>query len=96
VAIRNLCVLGTLGLDAPGAAAVLRTRKAMALLTFLALQPERRARREQLAQMFWPRVDNDAARTSLRQLLAGLRKADTGDAPLIEADGDWLMLAPDV
>ena len=96
MSIRNLCVLGTLGLDAPGAAAVLRTRKAMALLAFLALQPERRARREQLAQMFWPRVDSDAARTSLRQLLAGLRKADTGDAPLIEADGDWLVLAPDV
>ena len=81
-------------LDAPGGAAVLRTRKAMALIAYLALQPERRARREQLAQMFWPRVEGDAARTSLRQLLAGLRKAGADD--LIHAEGDWLGLAPDL
>ena len=94
MANRSLCVLGTLALDAPGGVAVLRTRKAAALATYLALQPERRARREQLAHMFWPRVESDAARTSLRQLLAGLRKAGADD--LIQADGDWLLLAPDV
>jgi len=81
-------------LDASGAVAVLRTRKAMALIAYLALQPDRHARREQLAHMFWPRVESDAARTSLRQLLAGLRKAGAGD--LIQTDGDWLMLAPDL
>lgn len=96
MAIRSFCMLGTLVLDAPGAAAVLRTRKAVALLAFLALQPDRRARREQLANMLWPRVDKDAARTSLRQLLAGLRKAGGDAAPLIEAEDDWLALAPDV
>jgi len=94
VAIRSLCLLGTLALDAPGAAAVLRTRKAAALIAYLALQPERRARREQLAHMFWPRVESDAARTSLRQLLAGLRKAGADD--LLQGEGDWLQLAPDV
>jgi len=94
VAIRSLRLLGEPALDAPGGAAVLRTRKAMALIAYLALQPERRARREQLAHMFWPRVDGDAARTSLRQLLAGLRKAGADD--LIHADGDWLELAADV
>jgi len=87
-------VLGTLALDAPGCGAVLRTRKAVALIAYLALQPGRRARRDQLAQMLWPRVENDAARTSLRQLLAGLRKAGEGDAALVVADGDWLELAP--
>ena len=92
--IRSLCVLGTLALEAPGGAAVLRTRKAVALIAYLALQPDRRARREQLAHMFWPRVESDAARTSLRQLLAGLRKAGADD--LIQADGDWLLLAPDL
>jgi Tol biopolymer transport system component/DNA-binding SARP family transcriptional activator len=91
---RSLCVLGTLALNAPGGAAVLRTRKAVALIAFLSLQPERRARREQLANMFWPRVESDAARTSLRQLLAGVRKAGAGD--LIQADGDWLLLTPDL
>jgi len=96
VAIRCLRVLGTLALDAPAASAVLRTRKAVALFTFLALQPDRRARREQLAQMFWPRVESDAARTSLRQLLAGLRKARAEHAPLLVAEGDWLALANDV
>jgi Tol biopolymer transport system component/DNA-binding SARP family transcriptional activator len=94
LANRSFCVLGTLALDAPGGAAVLRTRKAVALIAYLALQPERRARREQLAQMFWPRVESEAARTSLRQLLAGLRKAGADD--LIQANGEWLMLAPDM
>jgi len=94
VAIRGLRLLGELALDAPGGAAVLRTRKAAALVVYLALQPDRRARREQLAHMFWPRVDGEAARTSLRQLLAGVRKAGAGE--LIQADGDWLLLAPDV
>ncbi|HWI86752.1 MAG TPA: BTAD domain-containing putative transcriptional regulator [Sphingomonas sp.] len=96
MAIRNLCVLGTLAIDAPGGDAVLRTRKAAALVAFLGLQPDRRARREQLAEMFWPRVGSEAARTSLRQLLAGLRKASAGTAPLIEGEGDWLSLAEDV
>ncbi|MBW8753782.1 MAG: PD40 domain-containing protein [Sphingomonadales bacterium] len=81
-------------LDAPGGGAVLRTRKAMALIAYLALQPDRHARREQLAHMFWPRVESDAARTSLRQLLAGLRKAGADD--LVQADGDWLVLAADL
>jgi Tol biopolymer transport system component/DNA-binding SARP family transcriptional activator len=96
LAIRSFCVLGTPVLDAPGAASVLRTRKAVALLAFLALQPDRRARREQLAHMLWPRVEDDAARTSLRQLLAGLRKGSGTDAPLVNAQGDWLALAADV
>jgi len=94
VAIRSLGLLGELALDAPGGAAVLRTRKAVALIAYLALQPDRHARREQLAHMFWPRVESDAARTSLRQLLAGLRKAGADD--LIHADGDWLVLAADL
>lgn len=94
MAIRSLCVLGTLALDAPGGGALLRTRKAAALIAYLALQADRRARREQLAHLFWPRVESDAARTSLRQLLAGLRKAGADD--LIHADGDWLLLAADV
>jgi len=93
---RSFCVLGTPALDAPGATAVLRTRKAVALLAVLALQPDRRARREQLAQMLWPRVDKDAARTSLRQLLAGLRKAGGEGVPLVDAEDDWLALARDV
>lgn len=93
---RRLCVLGTLTLDAPGGAAMLRTRKAAALILYLALQPERRARREPIANMLWPRVESDAARTSLRQLLAGLRKAGNGNAALIEGEGDWLSLAPDL
>jgi len=83
-------------LEAPGSAVLLRTRKAVALIAFLALQADRRARREQLAHMLWPRVESDAARTSLRQLLAGLRKAGSEDAPLIDADGEWLVLAPDI
>ena len=94
MAIRGLSLLGTLALDAPGGSVVLRTRKAAALIAYLALQPDRRARREHLAHMFWPRVESDAARTSLRQLLAGLRKAGAED--LIRADGDWLMLAPEL
>lgn len=91
----RLYVLGAFALHVHGGTAVLRTRKSVALLTFLALQPQRRARREQLAHMLWPRVDSDAARTSLRQLLANMRKAIAG-APMLIGEGDWIALAPDL
>jgi DNA-binding SARP family transcriptional activator len=52
----------------------LASRKAAALLGFLAQQAGRPQSRERLAGLLWDRVPEVQARTSLRQLLATLRK----------------------
>lgn len=88
----RLTLLGAFALDAPGASEVMRTRKACALVAYLALHAGRSARREQVASILWPRVAPDAARTSLRQLLAAIRKTAAEGHPLIESEGDSLRL----
>src|SRR6516162_7631329 len=52
-----------------------RSRKARALLAYLAMKPDYRARREELAALFWGDNPDDAlARHSLRQCLISLRQ----------------------
>jgi DNA-binding SARP family transcriptional activator/TolB-like protein len=51
-----------------------RSRKARALLAFLAMKPDYRARREQLATLFWGDNPDALARHSLRQCLILLRQ----------------------
>jgi TolB-like protein/DNA-binding SARP family transcriptional activator len=55
-----------------GASAV--SRKAKAVLAFVALQPDRPQSRELLAALFWQNSPEAQARTNLRQTLAALRK----------------------
>lgn len=50
-------------------------RKAKGLLAFLALQPDRAQARDKLAALLWAESAQAQARQSLRQALAGLRKA---------------------
>jgi len=50
------------------------TAKTGALLAYLAYYPDRTHSRETLAEMFWPDRDPTAARNSLRQALAALRR----------------------
>jgi DNA-binding SARP family transcriptional activator len=52
-----------------------RTHKEQALLAFLAVEASRPHRREALAEFLWPERPEGVARTSLRQALAGLRRA---------------------
>ena len=51
-----------------------RSRKARALLAYLAMQPDYRARREELATLFWGDNPDEEARHSLRQCLIALRQ----------------------
>jgi DNA-binding SARP family transcriptional activator/TolB-like protein len=51
-----------------------RSRKARALLAYLAMKPDYRARREELATLFWGDNTDALARHSLRQCLISLRQ----------------------
>ena len=72
-----LRVLGTFALEAnvgrPIALSI-RSRKARALLAYLAMKPDYRARREELATLFWGDNPDALARQSLRQCLISLRQ----------------------
>jgi DNA-binding SARP family transcriptional activator/tetratricopeptide (TPR) repeat protein len=54
---------------------VLRTRKARALLAYLASPPDRAHPRDKLAALLWGDSSDSQAHTSLRQALYGLRRA---------------------
>ena len=93
-----LRLLGGFALVAPdGKALSLATRKGAALLSYLALAPDRRTTRERLAALLWEDADEAQARVNLRQLIATLRRLGTEYAtPLIETDGEMIALAPAV
>src|SRR5690348_636547 len=52
----------------------LRSKKARALLAYLAMKPDWRASREELATLFWGDTPDAQARHSLRQCLMSLRQ----------------------
>jgi DNA-binding SARP family transcriptional activator len=77
---------------ATGEALVLRSRKAAALIAYLALQPEREQSREKLASLLWEDRPEAFARASLRQTLFTIRQL-LPDRPIItEPRLDWLAL----
>lgn len=51
-----------------------RTQKTGALLAYLALHSQRAHAREELADLFWPDIDPEAARANLRSALSSLRR----------------------
>lgn len=72
-----------------GTPLVLPTKKAQALLAYLAVKPGVTHPRDKLASLLWGETGEDQARHSLRQTLVGLRKALSGVASsslLIEGD----------
>jgi DNA-binding SARP family transcriptional activator/TolB-like protein/Tfp pilus assembly protein PilF len=73
----TLRVLGTFAIEAnvgrPIALSI-RSKKARALLAYLAMKPDYRARREELATLFWGDNPDASARHSLRQCLISLRQ----------------------
>jgi DNA-binding response OmpR family regulator/pimeloyl-ACP methyl ester carboxylesterase len=72
---------------------LLPTRKAKALLIYLALAAGKARSREQLALLLWDRSGEEQARASLRQTLSGLRKALAGiPAATLVADADLIRL----
>src|SRR5262249_38754685 len=78
----------------PGPAVALPTRKAQALLAYLALPLGRSHPRDTLAALLWGDLRQDAARAGLRQALFFMRKAlGEADGPLRQ-EGDTLALEP--
>ncbi len=89
----GLNLLGRCELRTPAGVPVApKTRKALALLVYLACQPGRRASRERLAALLWPDADPQQSRLSLRKALSALRQL--GEPPLIETEGDLVLVPP--
>jgi DNA-binding SARP family transcriptional activator len=78
-----------------GPALALPTRKAQAMLAYLALPPGRAHPRDALAALLWGGIREDSARASLRQALFSIRKA-LGDVErdVLRQEADTLALAP--
>lgn len=88
--IRRIQVFGTPALLAHDVPVPL-SRRGRAMLSYLELAPNRRARRERLCDLLWPDRGESQARASLRQCLAETRAAA---ADIIDADREWIRLEP--
>src|SRR5713226_1525881 len=79
----------------PGPAIALPTRKAQALLAYLALPLGRPHPRDKLAPLLWGGIREESARASLRQALFGIRKAlGEAEATVLRQAADTLALDP--
>ncbi len=81
------------GRGASGAAVSIPARKVRALFAYLALHPGRTHPRDRLTALLWPEVSDAQARQSLRQALAGLRRALWKTGALV-VDGDTVAVDP--
>ena len=70
----QITLFGRVALHAGEREVVLNSRKAKALLAYLALTPSGRETRDHLVGLLWSETESDKARASLRQLLHGLHK----------------------
>src|SRR5690242_8708611 len=69
----SVSLVGRFGLRLNGRPIELRTRKAAAVLGYLALSDTKHESRERLVGLFWSRSDEEKARASLRQVVKELR-----------------------
>ena len=72
--------------DSVGSEVPLASKKARALLAYLALSPSRPRSREEILALLWSNRAEAQGRASLRQVLTGLRKAAGPDLLRIERD----------
>src|SRR5262245_28294390 len=80
---------------ASGAAVCLPTKKAKALLAYLAIRPGQSHPRDKLAALLWGGKSDDQARGDLRHALVALRRALAGtNPPALEIEGQTLALNP--
>ena len=70
----SISLVGRLALRFDGRTVELRTRKAAAVLGYLALSETKRESRERLVGLLWSRSDEEKARASLRQVVRELRQ----------------------
>ena len=85
----QLRTLGDLALSTP--AGVVKNRRELILLAFLARRRGGRARRDELASLLWAGSEMQRARHSLRQALVELRRW-LGDS--LDVDGETIALMP--
>src|SRR5437868_14085128 len=71
----SVSLVGRLGVRFNGRPIELRTRKAGAVLSYLALSEAKHESRERLVGLLWSRSDEEKARASLRQVVRELRTA---------------------
>ena len=92
----TISLLGAPRVERDGVPIDVDTRKAIALLAYLALTAQAHSR-DTLAALLWPEYDQTSARAALRRTLSALRKALDGgwvvvhgDTVGLERDGVWL------
>ena len=96
VAVRLALLGGFAARDGAGRDTAIGSRKAQALLAYLALSPGKPQPREKLASLLWSDRSEAQARASLRQALSELRRAlPEHDPPLLKAERDGVWLDPD-
>jgi DNA-binding SARP family transcriptional activator len=92
----RLTLLGAFGLSG-GASCEVLSKKAQALLAYLALAPDRAHRREKLASLLWSDRSEESARQNLRQCLTAIRRACDGARVLpIIIENDTVRLDPGI
>lgn len=92
----SISASGAMRVAIDGADAPLSSKKALAILVYLAVQPSRTESRERIAALLWSDSGPDQARGALRQTLRRL-KSDLGPAgDLLEADRSALRLVQPV
>lgn len=85
-------ILDHFAVSGPAGELPLTSRKATALLVYLALQRDRTARRDVLANLLWENVDTAQGRVNLRQAISTLRGLEGPDAPILEAGPEAIRL----
>ena len=90
-----ISVLGAPRIERDGAVVTFDTRKATALLGYLAVTA-RAQRRESLAALLWPEADETRARSALRRTLSVIRKGLGDLGPTITRDEVELLDGDDV
>ena len=88
----ELFLLGSPRIELDGSIVEVDTRKAIALLAYLAVTGETH-RRDALAALLWPEADQTRARAALRRTLSTLRKATANEGLRIERES--MGLDPD-
>jgi DNA-binding SARP family transcriptional activator/tetratricopeptide (TPR) repeat protein len=94
----SLGLLGSFRLETgAGASVLLPTKRARALLAYLALHPGKPQARSKLAALLWEDSSDARALGSLRQTLSALRKAAAAaGGDLLISRGDSVLLAPNI
>ncbi len=87
----KLFVLGMPRIERDGVPVEVDTRKAIALLTYLAMTRQNHSR-DALAALLWPEYDHSRARAALRRTLSVLRRALAGE--WLEVDRETIGLKP--